>query len=148
VIISKLLWIGLLLSSWALAADNAMPPVNSGVPTSKPATAAYPRSSDLHGVLMDAMNPPHSVKKFWLAGVLADKLRAQTQVPPATPVLVTISTLKLYQHGCNRMRIRFAEPSHWMATVDGSEAPFSVYYDLNICRDGRPPQSEPVELKQ
>jgi hypothetical protein len=44
------------------------------------------------------------------------------------------------------MRMQLGEPSHKMATVNGTNEPFNVYFDLNICRDGRPPQDSKVGL--
>lgn len=108
--------------------------------------SSIPRTSDLHGLLISAIDTPDDEKKAWLDGPIADKLRVQTRAPASTPVLARISTLKVLRPGCSRMRMQLGEPSHKMATVNGTNEPFNVYFDLNICRDGRPPQDSKVGL--
>ena len=108
--------------------------------------SSIPRTSDLHGLLISAIDTPYVEKKAWLDGPIADKLRVQTKAPASTPVLARISTLKVYRPGCSRMRMQLGEPSYKMATVNGTNEPFNVYFDLNICRDGRPPQDSKVGL--
>jgi anti-sigma factor RsiW len=131
-------------------ASAGSPVTASSAATSTLAKAApvssIPRTSDLHGLLISAIDTPAVEKKAWLDGPIADKLRVQTKAPASTPVLARISTLNVIRPGCSRMRRQLGEPSHKMETVKGTKEPFNVYFDLNICRDGRPPQDSKVGL--
>ena len=143
-----LLSVGMLVPMAHAASDS--PVTASGAAKSTATKSApvssIPRTSDLHGLLISAIDTPDDEKKAWLDGPIADKLRVQTKAPASTPVLARISTLKVLRPGCSRMRMQLGEPSHKMATVNGTNEPFNVYFDLNICRDGRPPQDSKVGL--
>lgn len=126
------------------ASITATPPVIAD--TGSNATLAH--SADPNGMLKTAIRNPSLTEKFWLDGPLADRLRQQTQAPASTNVLLTISTVKVFRPGCSRMRMWFQEPDHLMKTVKGDMEPFSVYYDLNICTDGKPPALSKVGLPE
>ena len=44
----------------------------------------------------------------------------------------------------SRIGLVLGMPDHKMRTVNGTMEPFSMFYELNLCRDGQPPQVSPV----
>ena len=46
------------------------------------------------------------------------------------------------------LRLSLAMPTHRMLTVNGTREPFQMAYELNLCRDGQPPQASSVGLKE
>ena len=79
---------------------------------------------------------------------MADKLRAETKAPAGTKVRASVSTVSEFRAGCKRLRLSLAMPTHRMLTVNGTREPFQMAYELNLCRDGQPPQASSVGLKE
>jgi len=57
-----------------------------------------------------------------------------------------VSTLQIFRPGCKRLRLLLSMPTHKMKTVKGTMEPFVMFYELNLCRDGQPPQVSSVGM--
>lgn len=124
---SSLLFLFSLLSTWVQAAPT------------------IPETSDLREPMMRAIDSNREVEVN-LTGEIAEKIRLQTKAPANTRVKAKISTVSVIRPGCKRLRLEFSEPTHKMKTVNGTEEPFLMWYEMNICSDGKPPQLSMVGL--
>lgn len=108
---------------------------------------AIQKVTQIKPLLIDAIDAPGGKSKAWLEGEMADKLRVGIKAPPKTPVLATVSTIHEFRPGCKRLRLVLTTPKHLMKTVKGTLEPFSMFYELNLCRDGQPPQVSSVGME-
>lgn len=115
-----------------------------------PATSApaLPVVTNVRGLLLSAIDNPSGKADAWLSGPMAEKLRAETKAPAGTKVKASVSTVSVFREGCKRLRLSLAMPTHRMLTVNGTREPFQMAYELNLCRDGQPPQASSVGLKE
>lgn len=115
-----------------------------------PALAAPPvgEVTAVRGLLLAAIDAKDGKVAARLAGPMAQRLRSETKAPPNTPILATVSTVQVFRPGCKRLRLEFAMPTHKMATIKGTMEPFVMSYELNLCRDGQPPQVSRVGLER
>lgn len=116
---------------------------NAGAQTSP---KQLPETANIRGLLLSAIDSKNGTAEAWLTGPMAVKLKNETKAPPNTRVKVSVSTLQVFRPGCKRLRMTLAMPTHKMLTVKGTMEMFQMYYDLNLCRDGQPPQVSPVGL--
>lgn len=112
------------------------------------ATSTLPESADVRGLLIAAIDARNGAAEAWLIGPIAQKLRTDTKAPPNTRVKASVSTVQVIRPGCKRLRLALAMPTHKMLTVNGTREPFQMAYELNLCRDGQPPQASSVGLKE
>jgi len=120
---------------WFLAAAAATACVVSSSPG---ATSDVWVVEDLRPLLVQAIDAPGGTSTGILAGPLAQVLRSRAI--SADPVRVDVTTLKAYREpGCKRLNVRFRQSNVRL----GSEPPADreLAFDLNYCRDGRPPRS-------
>jgi len=112
------------------------------------ATAAttITETANVRGLLLSAIDSRDGTAEAWLTGELAQKIKHDTKAPANTRVKASVSTLQVFRPGCKRLRLLLSMPTHKMATVKGTMEPFMMYYELNLCRDGQPPQVSPVGL--
>lgn len=102
--------------------------------------------SEVRGLLLAAIDARDGSASARLAGPIAQKLRTETKAPANTRVLATVTTVSVFRPGCKRLRLTLAMPTHKMATINGTTEPFVMFYELNLCRDGQPPQVSRVGL--
>ena len=102
--------------------------------------------SEVRGLLLAAIDAKDGSASARLTGPIAQKLRTETKAPANTRVLATVTTVSVFRPGCKRLRLTFAMPTHKMATINGTREPFVMFYELNLCRDGQPPQVSRVGL--
>ena len=112
------------------------------------AASTLPVVSNVRGLLISAIDSPSGKADAWLSGPMADKLRAETKAPAGTKVSASVSTVSEFRPGCKRLRLSLAMPTHRMLTVNGTREPYQMAYELNLCRDGQPPQASSVGLKE
>lgn len=108
------------------------------------AAPALQETSKVRGLLLSAIDSKDGTSDAWLVGPMAQTLKNQTKAPANSRVKAAVSTLKVIRPGCKRLRLLLSIPSHKMLTTKGTMEMFQMYYDLNICRDGQPPQVSPV----
>jgi hypothetical protein len=118
--------------------------VMSGITSGAFAAPTMPETANVRGLLLSAIDARDGTAEAWLIGPMAEKLKNETKAPPNTRVKVSVSTLQVFRPGCKRLRMLLAMPTHKMKTVNGTTEPFQMYYDLNLCRDGQPPQASSV----
>jgi hypothetical protein len=99
-----------------------------------------PRTTEFKPLLFAAIDAPSGTAQAWLEGPVADRLRIQTKASPKSPVLVSVSTVKIIRTGCKRLRVTLSMPEHKMETVKHTTEPFVMWYELNLCRNGQPPE--------
>lgn len=109
------------------------------------AAPTIPEVSSVNSLLIRAIDTDQEVAA-WLVGDVAEKIRQQTKAPAGTKVMAKVSTVHVIREGCKRLHLEFSEPSHKMKTNKGTEEPFVMWYDMNICRDGKPPQLSTIGL--
>lgn len=117
-----------------------------GISSGAFAAPMVPETANVRGLLLSAIDARDGTAEAWLTGPMAAKLKNETKAPPNTRVKVSVSTLQVFRPGCKRLRLLLSMPTHKMATVKGTMEPFMMYYELNLCRDGQPPQVSPVGL--
>ncbi len=99
-------------------------------------------AADLKQHLLAAIEAPTGKSEGELSGAIADFFKAQTR--SAAPVRVQVKTITRFPPaGCARLEATLLQES--VPTSDGGRIPFAVRYELNLCRDGRPP-SEGMDL--
>jgi hypothetical protein len=103
-------------------------------------------TANVRGLLLSAIDSRDGTADAWLIGAMAQQLKNETMAPANSRVRVSVSTLQVIRPGCKRLRLLLAIPSHRMKTVKGTMEPFQMYYELNLCRDGQPPQVSPVGI--
>lgn len=101
-------------------------------------------TANVRGLLLSAIDSRDGTAEAWLVGEMAQKLKNDTKAPPNTRVKATVTTVQVIRPGCKRLRLVLGMPTHKMKTVNGTMEPFSMFYELNLCRDGQPPQVSPV----
>ena len=106
-----------------------------------------PETADLREPLMRALNGNDEVVVY-LKGEIAERIRLQTKAPADTRVKAKVTTAHVIRQGCKRLHIELSEPSHKMKTVNGTEEPFLMWYEMNICTDGKPPQLSVVGMTE
>ncbi len=111
------------------------------------ATPTLPETADVRGLLISAIDTRDGATGAWLVGPMAQKLRNDTKAPPNTRIKASVTTVQVFRPGCKRLRLSLAMPTHKMLTVNGTREPFQMAYELNLCRDGQPPEVSPVGRK-
>lgn len=106
-----------------------------------------PEVSDMRSLLLKAIDTDQEVIAY-LKGDLAEKIKLQTKAPIDTKVKARVATVQKIRTGCKRLLVEFSEPSHLMQTNKGTKEPFIMWYQLNLCRDGKPPQISTVGLSE
>lgn len=95
--------------------------------------AEYPSVKSL---LMEALSAVDGKASGIVQGKEADAIHAATGAND--PVRAEASTLKRFkQEGCSRLSVKLIQPN--TPTRQGGKVDFVVNYELNVCRDGRPP---------
>jgi hypothetical protein len=102
------------------------------------------RVTQLKPLMLNAIDSPTGKAQAWLEGELADRIRIQIKAPAKSPVLATVRTVQEFRPGCKRLHVALSLPEHKMETTSHTWEPFLVWYELNLCRDGRPPQVSDV----
>jgi len=110
------------------------------------AAKTLPETANVRGLLLSAIDSRDGTAEAWLVGEMAQKLKNDTKAPANTRVKASVSTLQVFRPGCKRLRLLLSMPTHRMKTTKGTVEPFQMYYELNLCRDGQPPQVSPVGL--
>lgn len=100
--------------------------------------------SQIRSLLLRAIDAPDGQAQAWVIGDIAQKIKLETKAPPATRVKAVVTTVQQIRPGCKRLRLELSTPTHSMRTLDGSLEPFRMFYELNLCRDGQPPQASAV----
>lgn len=115
---------------------------------SVPALAAptIQKTTQVKSLLISAIDAHGGETQAWLEGEMADKIRAGTKAPAKSPVLATVTTVKEFRPGCKRLRLVLSMPKHKMQTVKHTMEPFTMFYELNLCRDGQPPHVSSVGM--
>lgn len=107
-------------------------------------TQRLPETDKVRGLLLSAIDAKDGTAEAWLTGAMAQKLKIETKAPANSRVKISVSTLRIFRPGCKRLRMLLSMPTHKMKTVRGTMEMFQMYYDLNLCRDGRPPHDSNV----
>lgn len=96
--------------------------------------------TELRDALMAAMNAESGQIETILTGPMAEAARAGLQT--TDDIVVRISTVSaLRQAGCKRMDVLLYIPDKKFPTTDGGSHEFRTGFQLNVCPDGRPPES-------
>jgi len=93
-------------------------------------------AADLKQHLLTAIDSPNGMAAGTLDGNMAEFFKAQTR--SSAPVMVRIRTLQRFPTaGCARLEATLVQEG--VPTQQGSAIPFAIRYEINLCRDGRPP---------
>lgn len=93
-------------------------------------------AADLKQHLLTAIDAPNGMAEGSLDGSMAEFFKAQTR--SSAPVMVKVRTLKRFPTaGCARLDATLIQDG--VPTQQGSAIPFAIRYEINLCRDGRPP---------
>ena len=102
------------------------------------AAPAFEVAEDLRPFLVAAIDAPDGRAAGVLAGSLAETLRKQGV--SAAPLRVEVTTLRTYREpGCRRLNILFRQRE--VKLGDAPPTDRAAAFQLNYCRDGRPPRS-------
>ena len=106
-----------------------------------PPAAAAPVSqvvADLRPLLIAAIDSPDGRAAGTLGGALAEVLRSRGI--STAPLLVEVTTLRAFREpGCKRLNVRFQQRE--VKLGDAPPTDRELAFQLNYCRDGRPPRS-------
>ena len=120
---------------WSLAGAVSTICVVSSSPGAMPDVRVV---EDLRPLLVQAIDAPEGTATGLLAGPLAQVLRSRAI--STDPLYVDVTTLKVYRDpGCKRLNVQFRQRNVKL----GNEPPADreLAFQLNYCRDGRPPRS-------
>lgn len=93
-------------------------------------------ATDLKQHLLTAIDSPNGMAAGTLDGSMAEFFKAQTR--SSAPVMVKVRTLQRFPTvGCARLEATLVQEG--VPTQQGSAIPFAIRYEINLCRDGRPP---------
>jgi hypothetical protein len=93
-------------------------------------------AADLKQHLMTAIDTPNGMAEGTLDGSMAEFFKAQTR--SSAPVMVKVRTMQRFTTaGCARLEATLIQEG--VPTQQGSAIPFAIRYEINPCRDGRPP---------
>lgn len=93
-------------------------------------------AADLKQHLLTAIDSPNGMAAGTLDGSMAEFFKAQTR--SSAPVMVKVRTLQRFPTaGCARLEATLVQEG--VPTQQGSAIPFAIRYEINLCRDGRPP---------
>jgi hypothetical protein len=99
-------------------------------------TSADVLAADLKQHLLTAIDSPNGMAAGTLDGSMAEFFKAQTR--SSAPVMVKVRTLQRFPTaGCARLEATLVQEG--VPTQQGSAIPFAIRYEINLCRDGRPP---------
>lgn len=107
------------------------------------AAPTIPEVSDIKTLMLKGIDSDKEVVAY-LNGELAEKIKSQSKAPADTKVKARVATIQKIRNGCKRLLVEFSEPTHLMLTNKGTKEPFVMWYQLNICRDGKPPEISKV----
>lgn len=94
--------------------------------------------TSVRSLMMQALIAADGKAKGFTEGKEADAIHAATGV--TDPIRVEVSTLKRYkQEGCSRLAVKLIQPN--TPTKQGQKVDFALNYELNLCKDGRPPST-------
>lgn len=101
------------------------------------AISATAQADDMKHFLFQALSSPNGSADGVLSeDKISDYFKQQTH--STEPVKVSVSTIKRFkQDGCSRLVVTLGQDKVPLKT--GGIAPFSLRYELNLCRDGSPP---------
>lgn len=105
----------------------------------QPAIADTIETTNFRALFAEAIDSPNGNARTEVRGALLEKMQSEIKTNARIFVDVkTIGTLK--QPGCKRLQVLFSAPESRLPTKDGGVAPLKgVGFQLNMCRDGRPP---------
>lgn len=99
-------------------------------------TSADVLAADLKQHLLTAIDTPNGMAEGMLDGSMAEFFKAQTR--SSAPVIAKVRTLKRFPTaGCARLEATLIQEG--VPTQQGNAIPFAIRYEINLCRDGRPP---------
>ena len=94
--------------------------------------------TDFRLLIKAAIDAPDGRAEAIVEGKLSRAI--QQAIGTSAPVVAEVRTLKSWREpGCRRLAVRLSTPQFKMKTSTGESEPFGVEYQLNVCRDGRPP---------
>jgi len=93
-------------------------------------------ATELKQYLLAAIDAPSGRSDGEMSGPMADFFKGQTR--SSLPVRVQVRTIGHFSTaGCARLEATLSQEG--VPTTHGQQIPFAVRYELNLCRDGRPP---------
>lgn len=98
--------------------------------------------TQVRGLLLAAVESGQA--SAWMSGPMAQQLKSQINAPAGTRVLANVTTLKIIRPGCRRLNLELSTPGFQLQTRAGGREDFRVSYAMNLCSDGRPPESSNV----
>lgn len=124
----KRLWVGLLLVVTTLSASADQ--------------------NELKLLALQALKSPSGSAKSEILGPYAEVIRAKTQRPDARVFaeVTTVATFK--QQECKRINVRIFTPGTLLPTSDGSSRMLDMNAQMNMCPNGRPPDTEEFASKK
>jgi hypothetical protein len=118
----KRLWVGLLVAvaPFSVSADQ----------------------NELKLLTLQALKSPSGSAKSEILGPYAEVIRAKIQRADARVFaeVTTVTTFK--QQGCKRLNVRIFTPGTLLPTSDGSSRILDIKAQMNMCLNGRPPDTE------
>jgi len=101
-------------------------------------------ATDIKSYLFQALDGFDGKAAGIVTGDDAERFRQRTK--STEPVNISVSTVKHFkQKGCSRLAALLTQEG--VMTKEGVKVPFAIRYELNLCRDGRPPV-ESIDLSK
>lgn len=95
---------------------------------------------DWRALILGALQSPTGSVDTVLTGPYADQAKKGLKTNEDIRVRV-FTVASLPQPGCKRMEVLMYIPDKKFPTTDGGEHEFRTGFQLNVCPDGRPPES-------
>ena len=98
--------------------------------------AGTAHASTIKELLMGALNSPDGTSKGIVDGKEAETVHLTTGA--TDPLKGEVTTIKHYkQEGCSRLALKLIQPN--TPTKEGTPTDLVLHYELNLCRNGKPP---------
>lgn len=98
--------------------------------------------NELKMLALEALKSPSGSAKGEITGHYAKVIQAKIQRADAR-VFAEITTVKVFkQQECKRLNVRIYTPGTLLPTTDGSSRMLDMSAQMNMCPNGRPPETE------
>lgn len=115
------------------------------------AAAAFSVSADqneLKLLALQALKAPSGSAKSEILGPYAEVIRAKIQRPDAKVYAEVTTVMTFKQQECKRLNVRIFTPGTLLPTSDGSSRILDMNAQMNMCLNGRPPDTEEFASKK
>ena len=104
--------------------------------------------NELKDLALQALKSPSGSARAEIIGPYSEFIRAKIQRPDAKVFaeVKTVATFK--QQECKRLHLRITTPGTLLLTSDGSSRMLDMSAQMNMCPNGRPPETEDIAVNK